>query len=191
MRAVTFFILFNFSTIEATISDSNLTKASNMSEKNPTEINVSVINSNSETHTPAGNSTIDFHLVLTPIKDLSVPVEKPTETFGTTGGNSIIDLIDDDNDKCREKPDQCRLVLGPIEDLSIPVEEPNDTYGKMGKFTSDQRFRPPKKSRDNIQTATGTIDPDFDPEYFNKNYRTNTVQNLAISYSLLILIMMK
>ena len=189
MRAVTFFILFNFSTIEATISDSNLTKASNMSENNPTEINVSVINSNSATHTPAGNSTIDFHLVLTPIKDLSVPVEKPTETFGTTGGNSIIDFTDDDNDKCREKPDQCRLVLGPIEDLSIPVEEPNDTSAKMGKFTS--RFRPPKNSRDNIQTATGTIDPDFDPEYFNKNYRTNTVKNLPISYSLLILIMMK
>ena len=193
MRAVIFFTLFNFSTLETTISDSNLTKASNMSEKNLTETNVSGINSNSATHTPTENSTIDFHLVLTPIKDLSIPVEKPNETFENMGGNSIIDFTDDDNDiedKCRENPDQCRLVLGPIEDLSIPVEEPNDTFGKMGKFTSNQRFRPPKKSRDNIQTATDTIDPDFDPDYFNKNYR-NTVQNLAISYSLLILIMMK
>lgn len=188
MRAVTFFILF--STIEATISDSNLTKAANMPEQNLKEMNVSVINSNAATNTPVADSTIDSHLVLTPIKDLSVPVEKPNDTLAKTGGNSTIDFTDDFKnieDKCSEKPDQCRLVLGPIEDLSVPVEEIN---GKMGKFSSNQRFRPPKNSRDNIQTATDTIDPDFDPDYFNKNYR-NTVQNLAISHSLLILIMMK
>lgn len=161
MRAVIFFILLNFSTLEANISDSNFTKASNMLGKvrttfaTITEMNDSVINSISETNTPAGNSTIEH------------PCKIP--------------------EKCKKD----RLVLTPIEDLSVPVEEANDTFGKMGKFTSSHRFRPPKKSRDNIQTATGTIDPDFDPYHFSKNYRTNPVQNVAISYSLLILIMMK
>ena len=148
MRAVGFFLLLKISISQTSLSNLITEKASNMSEKGMLTTSAMIAEVNlttpkSTTNTLVKNSTIDFSVMKT------------------------------------------RLVLTPIKDLSVPVEEPEDILGKMsGKSNSRKR---PKYSRDNIQTATGTIDPDFDPYHFNRNYRTNTVKNQAISYSLLIL----
>ena len=107
MKAVIFHILFNFSISETTISGRNLNTVSNMSEKEvlttfamDLEVNVSATNSNFSTNMLAGNTANDItdddeecgnnmncRVVLTPIEDLSIPVDESQDTLGKTGAN--------------------------------------------------------------------------------------------------------
>ena len=100
MKALIFHILFNFSISETTISDISL-NTSNMSETTfamNLEVNVSTTNSDFSTNMLAGNTANDItdddeecgnnmncRVVLTPIEDLSIPVDESKDTLGKTG----------------------------------------------------------------------------------------------------------
>lgn len=102
MKALIFHILFNFSISETTISDISL-NTSNMSETTfamNLEVNVSTTNSDFSTNMLAGNTANDItdddeecgnnmncRVVLTPIEDLSIPVDESKDTLGKTGSN--------------------------------------------------------------------------------------------------------
>ena len=105
MKAAIFHILFNFSLSETTISDLSLNTVSNMSEKEVLttfamnlEVDASTTNSNFSTNMLVGNSTNDItnddeecgnrkkcRVVLTPIVDMSIPVDESKDTLGKTG----------------------------------------------------------------------------------------------------------